>query len=193
MKMFSKRLSAYVIDMIIFIFVLNLISMVIPRNDKLISLNEELNNLQNSYVNKEIDDIEYSNKYKELKPIFDKENIIINICNLVFIIGYFVVIPTINNGQTVGKKLMKIKIVKNNGNLNIIDMLLRNVIVMNLIQVIITTCFIYLLTNNLYYDIISFMGFVRISLVIITIFMILYRKDGKGIQDLITNSSVVEV
>lgn len=130
---FSKRLSAYLIDFMIFMLVTTLITTIIPKSSKLESLDKELIELQDKYINKEIKVEEYMAKYEEIIPTYDKENMIINICDLIFILGYFVIIPVINNGQTIGKKVMKIKVVKNNGNLTVKDMIVRNFITTSLL------------------------------------------------------------
>lgn len=190
---FSKRMGAYIIDFMIFIMVTSLITGFLPRSSKLIEVSKQMTDLQDSYMEKETQVDEYISKYKELAYTYDKENIASSICNIVFILGYFAIIPVINNGQTLGKKIMKIKVVKNNGKLTIIDMLIRNTINTSLIQVLLPTILVYLVSNNIYFNIISIVSFIQILLVIITIFMILYRKDKKGVQDLITRTQVIEV
>ena len=51
----------------------------------------------------------------------------------------------------------------------------------------------YIVNNDIYYNLSIFVSLLQILLVIITSFMIIYRKDEKGVQDLITGTQVIEV
>lgn len=190
---FTKRAGAYIIDFMIFVMVTSLITGFLPQSAKLAEVSKQMTELQDKYVKKEVSVNEYIDTYKGLIYTYDRENISSNICNIVFILGYFAIIPVINNGQTIGKKIMKIKVVKNNGKLNVLDMLIRNIINTSLLQILISTILVYLINGSIYFNLISIIIFIQILLVITTIFMILYRKDKKGVQDLITRTQVIEV
>lgn len=189
---FIKRLEAYLIDFIILMIVTTSIGAALPKSDKLKEQNQNIIQLQEKFSNQAINSTEYVKQYSQILPQYDRENIYYNICSLIFVLGYFIVIPVVNNGQTIGKKIMKIRVIKNNGKLTLFDMLIRSMIVTSLLQILIETTIVYLLPNK-YYNILSIVSFLNILLVIITVFMILYRKDKKGVQDLITNTSVIEV
>lgn len=190
---FKKRLCAFIIDFIIFSIVSTIIVFFLPISSRQLELNDKLIELEEKFLDEEITSNEYINEYKEILPEYEKENIALNIINLVFILGYFIIIPVINDGQTVGKKVMKIKIQKEYGNLNTRDMILRNFITTSLLQLMISSTVLYLVDNNTYFVISLIVSFLQILLVIITTFMIIYRKDKSGVQDLITKTSVVEV
>lgn len=193
MVKFKKRLLAYVIDFLIFFSAMLLIETMLPKSAELNNLNNQLLEIEDSYINQKITAEEYINEYQQIIILYDKENIGLNICSLILILGIYIIIPFYNNGQTLGKKIIKIGIVKNNGNLTIRDMILRNFITTSLLQLMLSSMFVYILPSNIYFIIISIIGFIQILLVILTLFMILYRKDKKGIQDLITGTSVIEV
>ncbi|MEG0826195.1 MAG: RDD family protein [Bacilli bacterium] len=193
MVKFKKRLLAYVIDFLIFFSAMLLIETMLPKSEELNNLNNQLLEIEDSYINQKITAEEYINEYQQIIILYDKENIGLNICSLILILGIYIIIPFYNNGQTLGKKIIKIGIVKNNGNLTIRDMILRNFITTSLLQLMLSSMFVYILPSNIYFIIISIIGFIQILLVILTLFMILYRKDKKGIQDLITGTSVIEV
>src|SRR5574344_2195957 len=174
---FSKRIGAYIIDFMIFIMVTSLITGFLPESSKLSDVSKQMTDLQDKYVKKEISSNEYINTYKGLAYTYDKENIASSICNIVFILGYFTIIPIINNGQTIGKKILKIKVVKNNGKLTIIDMLIRNIINTSLLQIVLSSILVYTVSGSIYFNLVSIIILMQILLVITTIFMILYRKD----------------
>lgn len=190
---FKKRLFAYLIDFALLTTIVTIINCVLPTTTKQVEINKELDSLQQNLLDGEIDNKQYFDGYKKLLPELDKSNMAINVCNLVFILGYFIIIPVVNNGQTLGKKILKIKIEKIDGNLTIRDMVIRNFITTSLLQLMISSTLVYIVNNDIYYNLSIFVSLLQILLVIITSFMIIYRKDEKGVQDLITGTQVIEV
>lgn len=190
---FKKRLFAYLIDFVLLTTIVTIINCVLPTTTKQVEINKELDSLQQNLLDGEIDNKQYFDGYKKLLPELDKSNMAINVCNLVFILGYFIIIPVVNNGQTLGKKILKIKIEKIDGNLTIRDMIIRNFITTSLLQLMISSTLVYIVNNDIYYNLSIFVSLLQILLVIITSFMIIYRKDEKGVQDLITGTQVIEV
>lgn len=190
---FKKRLFAYLIDFALLTTIVTIINCVLPTTTKQVEINKELDSLQQNLLDGEIDNKQYFDGYKKLLPELDKSNMAINVCNLVFILGYFIIIPVVNNGQTLGKKILKIKIEKIDGNLTIRDMIIRNFITTSLLQLMISSTLVYIVNNDIYYNLSIFVSLLQILLVIITSFMIIYRKDEKGVQDLITGTQVIEV
>lgn len=190
---FKKRLFAYLIDFVLLTTIVTIINCVLPTTTKQVEINKELDSLQQNLLDGKIDNKQYFDVYKKLLPELDKSNMAINVCNLVFILGYFIIIPVVNNGQTLGKKILKIKIEKIDGNLTIRDMVIRNFITTSLLQLMISSTLVYIVNNDIYYNLSIFVSLLQILLVIITSFMIIYRKDEKGVQDLITGTQVIEV
>lgn len=190
---FKKRLSAFIIDFIIFYLVSTMIIFVLPTSSKQVELSERLIDIEEKFLDEEIVFEDYIDEYKEIMPEYEKENIALNIVNLVFILGYFVIIPVMNDGQTIGKKLIKIKVKKEDDNLNTRDMILRNFVTTSLLQLMVSSTLVYIVDSNTYFIISLIVSFLQILLVIITTFMIIYRKDKNGVHDLLTKTSVVEV
>ena len=190
---FKKRLFAYLIDFVLLTTIVTIINCVLPTTTKQVEINKELDSLQQNLLDGKIDNKQYFDGYKKLLPELDKSNMAINVCNLVFILGYFIILPVVNNGQTLGKKILKIKIEKIDGNLTIRDMVIRNFITTSLLQLMISSTLVYIVNNDIYYNLSIFVSLLQILLVIITSFMIIYRKDEKGVQDLITGTQVIEV
>ena len=190
---FKKRLSAFIIDFIIFYLVSTMIIFVLPASSKQVELSERLIDIEEKFLDEEIVFEDYIDEYKEIMPEYEKENIALNIVNLVFILGYFVIIPVMNDGQTIGKKLIKIKVKKEDDNLNTRDMILRNFVTTSLLQLMVSSTLVYIVDSNTYFIISLIVSFLQILLLIITTFMIIYRKDKNGVHDLLTKTSVVEV
>lgn len=187
-----KRLSAYIIDAFIFSLIFGIFTMIIPESNNVVVLNQQLSNLSESVLNNELTMTAYVNQYAGIVHSLDKELFLSNLFNLVLMIGYFAVLPFYYNGQTLGKKILKIKVIKDNGELTMNDLIIRNIIINGFLFSLIGFAIIFITSDLAYLIIISILGFVEILLVIISIFMILYRHDKKGLHDLWCKTSVVE-
>ena len=154
--------------------------------DKKIS-EKEYNKIIDS-LNTEYSTIEIDYSYKLLK-----HSIIPTIINLMCILLYFVVFQFYFNGQTLGKKLMKLRVISNNEKkLNIFNFLLRSFIVNNvLINSISTICLIFLSKNNYisYNEVIYVINYI---LEMAILFMIMFDKNNRGLHDYISNTKVME-
>ena len=130
---FFKRMGAFVIDYFIVLVIASLITMGFNTN-KNNDLNNQRNQLISDYQNEKITIDEYKNENYKLIYKLQKENITVNIVTITLYIGYFVVFATLNKGQTLGKKLLKIRVVnKNNDKPSIWNMLVRSLFIYNII------------------------------------------------------------
>lgn len=188
---FIKRLLAYLIDIIIFTAIFSIFSQVIPQNNNITVLNQQLTQLSENVLAGETTMSVYLNQYATIVHSMDKELFLSNLLNLVLMIGYFVMLPFYYNGQTIGKKILRIKIVKDDGDLTINDLIFRNIIINGFLYTLIGFALLFITSDYSYLIITSILGFVQILLVIISAFMILYRRDKKGLQDLWFKTTVV--
>ena len=115
-----------------------------------------------------------------------------SLLNFILLIGAFVIIPYYNKGQTIGKKLLKIKLVKDEGELSVNDLIIRNIITNGFGYTLIGFAIMFLVSDNVYFITISILSIIQFLLVLISIFMVLYRHDKKGLQDIICKTSVIE-
>ncbi len=114
----------------------------------------------------------------------------INIVGTLLIIVSFVIIPIINNNQTLGQKLLKIN---KNKPLRIDDLVGRAVIVNGLGYMIFMFIILYLTSDNIYFVLINILGFFQILMIIINSFMVIYSKEKRGIADYFTDTRVEEI
>ena len=188
MSIASKRFLAYILDMFMIFIILFLLKSLMPVNKYEI----ELSNLNESYLEQKIDVNEYINNLKIITHNIDKENIEINIAGTLLIIVSFVIVPIINNNQTLGQKLLKIKISKNKP-LRIDDLVGRAVIVNGLGYMIFMFIILYLTSDNIYFILINILGFFQILMIIINSFMVIYSKEKRGIADRFTGTIIKKV
>lgn len=189
---FGKRLGAYILDAIIVSFIFSVLTMFIKESNNLINLNNQLNTISENFINKTITMKEYFNQYSSIEYLISKEMFLQNLFSLILMIGYFVILPYYYNGQTIGKKLMKIKIVKEDDKLTINDLALRSLLSNGIAMTFIELALIFLIKDTAYFITISILSFIQFLLVITSIFMILYRKDKKALHDIVCKTLVVD-
>ena len=118
----------------------------------------------------------------------------VNIISCVITIGYYIVFTYLNKGQSIGKKLLKIKIVDKETKEapSIKAIILRSIIIYSIISGLFNIIFINLLNKNIYFIGYNFLATIEEILIIVSAFMILYRKDKRGLQDIIAKTEVIE-
>lgn len=189
---FGKRLVAYILDAIIVSLIFSFLTMFIKESNNLINLNNQLNTISENFINKTITMKEYFNQFASVEYLINKEMFLQNLFSLILMIGYFVVLPYYYNGQTIGKKMMKIKIVKEDDKLTINDLALRSLLANGIAVTFIELALIFLIKDTAYFITISIFSFVQFLLVITSIFMILYRKDKKALHDIVCKTLVID-
>lgn len=192
--MFKKRLLAYIIDILIISFIVSFIGLIIPTNQNITNLNNELININNTFMNEEINIETYINQYSSATYNLDRELFLLNLISVVIYIIYFVVVPMYNNGQTIGKKFQKIKIVnKEEKEVGANELIIRYLFMAGIGVSILSMCLVFILKDFNYVIGISILGFLEFIVAISSIFMVLYRNDKKSLPDLIAGTKVIEV
>lgn len=191
-KMFSKRLGAYLIDIILVSLIFEGIVMILPKNSNITVLESQLTEINEQYLKEEIDTSVYFNRYSTIIKSMDKENVPQTILNIILILGYFVLLPYYWDGKTIGKKMFRLRITKEKEKLGLNELSLRSLIINGLGVSLVSVCLVYILPDMSYFIVTLICGFVQFLLVIISSFMIIYRHDEKGVQDLISGTQVVE-
>lgn len=193
MAKFSVRFLAYLIDSIILGLILAFITLIIPTSANEKNLSNELDELQNKITTQEISLNEYINQAIDINYQMSKERAWYSIINIVFILIYFVIIPFYNDGATFGKRKCGIKVVSNDGNLTMNQLIIRNFIINGLLQLLLLMSLLYLLPNKQFFFAQIVISILQFVIMIVTIAYMLKRKDGKGLHDIITNTKVIEV
>lgn len=192
--MFSQRVLAFLIDLFILSIITSLITMFIPINDTATKLYEEQNRVLEGYVEGTVPMEEYVNQMIDLGYDISKQTVIISIVSIVISLLYYVVYPCYNNGQTFGKKLMKIKIKKTNDKeLSMNDLLIRSMINNSVLVNIINVILVLFLSKDLYLSTSSLVGVIQYIVLIISLIMIAFTKNAQGLHDKVVHTEVVMV
>ena len=204
--MVIKRVGAYIFDTIVLVALVVFLTGPIQSNDKKVSeefknYSQEIVELTGEYFSKtSISDskkaLELENKIKNLSEetkkaqykhryslYFLSQKVII----LLLTIVYFVIFPLFNDGQTLFKKIFKIKVEYQ----NLTSFLLREELARNFI----CTSFILYLLSGINYSLFSlyikYVTPITLSFMLINLLVFIVKK--KAIHDIISKTNVVEV
>ena len=191
--MFSQRVLAFLIDLVLLSMITSLITMFIPMNDTATKLYEEQNRVLEDYVAGNVPMEEYVNQLIDLGYDISKQTVIISIVGVVISLLYYVVYPCYNNGQTFGKKLMKIRIKKTNDKeLSMNDLLIRSMINNSILVNIVTIALVLFLSKDLYLSTSSLLSSIQYLVLIISLIMIAFTKNAQGLHDKVAKTEVVQ-
>lgn len=188
---FTKRVIAYIIDFIFIAAILMILSYFIPRSTNFDFLNSDMNTLTEQAMNNEITFEAYLREYSNYLSEVDKENVLYNSISFIILVIYYVIIP-IFTGCTLGKYIMKLKIKqKDNKKLSILNTFIRSIIDIGLVISLITVFLVQIVSAKTYFMVLIILFFIQIILVIISGFMILYRKDKRSLSDILSETNIV--
>lgn len=185
-----KRFLAYVLDILILSIIFMLIYYFLPTNYEVQELNHSLASINEQVLNNQIEFNEYFNMFSQVTYQLDKANILYSGFNILLVCIYFVIVPVLTEGYTLGLYIFGLKITKKDKKISINDLLIRNLITNGLLYMIISLILVSLVNAKTYFIMITILGFIQILLVIISTFMILYRKDKRGLQDIISKTTI---
>ena len=154
---------------------------------------KELTKKEYNKINKEIDK-EYEKEYKKLYFKIEQNLIAYFIIYLVTVFAYFVLFNKFTNGQTLGKKLTRLKIVNakdTKEEVTILSYIIRAIILYQPIYYIAKLIGISTLDMNSYNTLTSIFYDIQYYLEILIIIMIMLRIDGRGPHDLLAKTKVI--
>lgn len=191
--MFSQRILAFLIDLVLISVITSFITVFVPVNDTATKLYEEQNKVLEDYVEGSVSMEEYVNQMVDLSYDISKQTVIVSIVTIVISLLYYVVYPCYNNGQTLGKKLMKIKIKKiDESDLSMNDLLIRGMVNNSILVNIINVIFVLFLSKNIFLSASSLVSVIQYLVLIISLIMIAFTRNARGLHDLAAKTEVVQ-
>jgi len=189
---FFERLGSFLLDSFIVSIIFSLICMGIDTNQS--NTEKLMSELDTKLVENSITVEQYVEEYQGLLYDYQKENVLITGVSLALTIAYYIVFQYMNKGQTLGKKIMRIKVVdqKTEKPISILKGLLRSLLIYNILSGIICIPLLYLLKENIYFTTYFILLSIEILFILISAMFILYKKDKRGLHDILTNTMVIK-
>lgn len=136
---------------------------------------------------------------KEYKTYYYKLNKSYKINNIIYIaliLLYFVGVNLLTNGQTLGKKVMKLKIVNNSDEytkVSTFNYFLRALVLYNPLYYLMVLLGVELMSANSFYNWMIVWSNIQNYLQILIMIMILARVDNRGLHELLSKTKVIEI
>lgn len=197
MKLKIKRFIAFIID----IFIVSIISETLSSINFINIYKEdykekyyEYEKIYDSFLEEEISINEYNEKVIYYNFELSKLSSISNTIYMIIFLSYFVGINCLYEGQTIGKKIMNIKIVsENNIKINGWIYLLRTLLITGIFSTFLLTISTIILNKETYYSFSYIIGLIQYIFQLVVCISILLNKNGKGLHDVICKTKVVEL
>ena len=191
---FVQRLGAYLIDMFLILLISSIVTMPFTSSNNYEKLSEETNKVVEEYTNGKIDMNTYMNRVSSISYDMARETGLSSIIMIAVYVLYFIVYQYYKKGQTVGKKLMKIRIEStDSGELFINAMLMRSFIINSILVNMIVLTVSIVGNRYVYTTTVTVFQLIQYMVLFITALMVLSRKDKRGLHDIICHTKVVNV
>ncbi len=193
-----KRFVAYLVDIMIVGLVataLSSINVLNPYYDNYLESSDSFNETIDSIDEDNVTSVITSDLFVNQMQNTLKYSVCTTIISLGCYFLYFVGFQKWNKNQTLGKKLMKLKVVNEDGseNISVINYTVRTIVLYNLLFTSIGLCTAFYLTGKSFlitFAVVSVIGYI---ITYAGYLMILIRKDGRGLHDIMGFTKVVEV
>lgn len=171
--------------------------------DKLILFDQYNNLIIDKYDDKEINNEEYQKILDDVDKINDEKiefynyklkklSISNTLITLGCMLGYFGFLQYFLKGKTVGKLVLKLRIVSISGKrVGLLLLIVRSLIVNNIFINLLNLGCLWLFKMNTYNEIVSILDMIISVVEAVIIYLIITREDGRGLHDLITKTKVI--
>ena len=192
--LFIQRLLAYLIDIMIVSFISTLLSYPFYDNSSVEKLNNSSMEIVEKYIDKEISAQTYIVESMDISYQIAKKTGAVSLITLFLCVLYFICFQFYKKGQTIGKYLMRIKIVSNDDSqLNINNYIYRSLIINSILVDIIVLCFVIFTNSEIYFYGTATFEMIKYAIIVVSALMVMFRKDSRGLHDIIADTKVVRV
>lgn len=188
---FGKRLLAYILDMIVISVVATFIMVFVPTENVDTT---KADTAMQSYIDGKISTHEYINEVSSTNYELEQSKIPDYIVSLALTFIYFVIVQYKLNGQTVGKKVLNIRVENNKkGNLSINSLIFRSLIINEIAFSMLHLVSIFIFNEGTFNMVSGILNMINLCLILICAVMVIANKDKRGLHDIIAGTKVVEL
>ena len=189
---FFERLGAYIIDTILIGIIASLICYSLPKPEN--NVEEIISSLNQKYTSGEITTNEFYNEYNKLLYQNQKKTVTQTCVSLVLTIGYFVVFQYMNKGQTLGKKLLNIRVVDKDTTKppTIAKGLVRSLIILGILSTVINLITVSLTNQKTYISSYYIVSTIETIFILVSVILVIFKADGRGLHDIMAGTSVIK-
>lgn len=189
----TQRLFAYFLDTLIVLLVASLISAPFMDTNKISKLEEKYYTLLKDSASNKINDEKFNTDIMNVGYDLAVQNGMFTIINVILGVLYFVVLQLRMGGQTLGKKIVKIKVISTEGDLSYNQMIFRSFVANSILLDIITVLLLIFSSRSTYFSGVIFFTFIQYLVTFISLIMILCSKRGLAVHDKLVHTRVVRL
>lgn len=191
---FIQRFVAYLIDCIIVSIVASLISTPFVDLDAVEKIENSNNEIVEKFVNQEISIETYFTEVSSTSYQIARNQGIVVFITVFIQILYYIIYQFYNKGQTIGKKVMKIKVISEKEDLSMNTLLIRSLFINSILYSMLSLIIISFINNPInFFCIEAILEVVQYLFIIISALLVMYSKTGKGLHDYITKTKVIQI
>ncbi len=191
--LFIQRFAAFILDVFIVSMVASMLAYPFLDLDSIEKLNQSSTQIVEDYVSQKIDANEYMNESISVSYEMARKQGILSLIVIFLNVLYFVVFQIKNNGQTIGKKLLKIRVSSKDGQeLTMNQMIFRSLIINSILIDMVSFCVLLFADDKSFFYGAGFLGMIQFLIMAVSGFMIMFSDRRQGIHDLITHTDVVK-
>jgi len=146
------------------------------------------------YNENKISEEEYSEKINYYFYHLERNSTFTYLLNIIICLLYFVLFQGFTGGQTLGKKIMRLKIISTDDNeLSYKKLFVRSIFLFSIIYYFICAISCFVIPLNLYTVFSNCLYLLNSVLSLSIIFTIIFTKERKGVHDMIAKTKVVQL
>ena len=189
---FFERLCAYLVDTLIVSFIFSIICLGFGNSTS--NTQKLMSELENKLLEKTITEEQFIEEYQVLLYDYQKENVLQSGISVALTIAYYVVFQYMNKGQSLGKKLLNIKVVDKDTKkpISILKGLLRSFIFLSILSGTLSIILLHILNKNSYFVSYSILISLEVIFTLISMMFVLYKKDSRALHDIMANTIVLK-
>ena len=189
---FFERLCAYLVDTLIVSFIFSIICLGFGNSTS--NTQKLMSELENKLLEKTITEEQFVEEYQTLLYDYQKENVLQSGISVALTIAYYVVFQYMNKGQSLGKKLLNIKVVDKDTKkpISILKGLLRSFIFLSILSGTLSIILLHILNKNSYFVSYSILISLEVIFTLISMMFVLYKKDSRALHDIMANTIVLK-
>ena len=191
--LFIQRLLAFLLDVFLVSMVASFIVSPFLDLDSIQKLNDASTQVMESYTAFEIDASEYMNESMSISYELARKQGLMSFVIIFLNILYFVVFQIKNGGQTLGKQLLKIKVVdQDNKDLTMNQMIFRSLIINSILLDMISLAMVIFARQDVYFYGAAILSFIQMLIFLISGIKVMFGKERRGVHDLVAHTDVVQ-
>ena len=191
--LFIQRFAAFILDVFIVSMIVSMLAYPFLDLDSIEKLNESSTQIVEDYVSQKIDVNEYMSGSISVSYEMARKQGLLSLITIFLNILYFVVFQIKNDGQTIGKKLLKIKVSSRDGEeLTMNQMIFRSLIINSILIDMVSFCLLLFTDEMVYFYGAGILSMIQFIIIVASGFMVMFSEKRQGIHDLIAHTDVVK-